>query len=100
MPSLYGGTYKLTDGFGTLGTNPAAGQAGATYDLGDASGLGNAAGVLSSGNTAQETALPRKPPIPKRKKKKLGGPGSLPAYSSQAGTVAEPDNAALYDARR
>lgn len=75
MESLYGGAYKATNGFGTLGINPGAGSGAAGYDLGDGSGLGNAGGVLGSTNTAPEPAPVRKNMPPRRKKKKLGGPG-------------------------
>ena len=72
MDSLYGGAYKATNGFGSLGINPGEGSGAAGYDLGDGTGLGNATGVL---NAAPEPAPVRKNMPPKRKKKKLGGPG-------------------------
>lgn len=75
MESLYGGAYKATNGFGSLGINPGAGSGAAGFDLGDGSGLGNAAGVLGSGTAIPEPAPVRKNMPPKRKKKKLGGPG-------------------------
>jgi hypothetical protein len=75
MESLYGGAYKATNGFGSLGINPGAGSGAAGFDLGDGSGLGNAPGVLGSGAAVPEPAPVRKNMPPKRKKKKLGGPG-------------------------
>lgn len=46
------------------------------YDLGEGGGLSNASGVLASGSTNDPgTATPRKNIPPRRKKKKLGGPG-------------------------
>lgn len=76
MESLYGGAYKATNGFGSLGINPAIGAGATNYDLGDGSGLGNAAGVLGGGTANEGPATPvRKNIPPKRKKKKLGGPG-------------------------
>lgn len=73
MPSLYGGAYKATNGFGVLGPNPGLGGGAQGYDLGDGSGLGNAAGVM--GNAQAEATPVRKNMPPRRKKKKLGGPG-------------------------
>jgi len=75
MESLYGGAYKATNGFGLLGIHPGSGSGAIGYDLGDGSGLGNAAGVLGITSTPQESAPPRKNMPPKRKKKKIGGPG-------------------------
>ncbi|KAK4940055.1 hypothetical protein LTR10_019792 [Elasticomyces elasticus] len=73
MPSLYGGAYKATNGFGALGPNPGMGAGAVGFDLGDGSGLGNATGVMGG---AQGEATPvRKNMPPRRKKKKLGGPG-------------------------
>ncbi|KAJ9653243.1 hypothetical protein H2198_007546 [Neophaeococcomyces mojaviensis] len=57
---------------------------GATgYDLGEGGGLNNASGVLAAGtadgSTATGTATPTRKNIPpRRKKKKLGGPGRRP----------------------
>ncbi|OAP60941.1 hypothetical protein AYL99_05943 [Fonsecaea erecta] len=88
MESLYKGAYKATNGFGTLGDAVAAAMSNgaAGYDLGDGGGLGNAAGILAPGsgsrglNTqADGTSTPaRKNLPPRRKKKKLGGPGRKP----------------------
>lgn len=75
MESLYGGAYKATNGFGSLGINPGAGSGAAGFDLGDGSGLGNAGVVLGAGAAVPEPAPVRKNMPPKRKKKKLGGPG-------------------------
>ncbi|KIV88260.1 hypothetical protein, variant [Exophiala mesophila] len=92
MESLYGGAYKATHGFGSLGLNPGAGSGAAGFDLGDGSGLGNAAGVLG-GNAPPEPAPVRKNMPPRRKKKKkLGGPGRrkavpvIPGESNPAAT--------------
>lgn len=76
MESLYGGAYKATNGFGVLGPNIGAGSGAVGYDLGDGSGLGNASGVLGNNAApAPESTPVRKNMPPKRKKKKLGGPG-------------------------
>ncbi|KAL2397203.1 hypothetical protein ABEF92_002148 [Exophiala dermatitidis] len=76
MQSLYGGAYKATNGFGTLGANPLASSDTVSYDLGEGAGLGNASGVLGSTSNAPPAPTPvRRNMPPKRKKKKLGGPG-------------------------
>ncbi|KIW91437.1 uncharacterized protein Z519_08333 [Cladophialophora bantiana CBS 173.52] len=122
MESLYKGAYKATNGFGTLGDMTAgdmvvAVMTGRTtgYDLGDGSGLGNAAGILAPGSgpgahTAQPdgTATPvRKNMPPRRKKKKIGGPGRKPknpnpepsaAATASAATTTVFENAAADDA--
>jgi hypothetical protein len=85
MESLYSGAYKATNGFGTLGINPGAAPGGPGYDLGDGAGLGNAAGVLESGTAVQEPTPVRKNIPPKRKKKKLGGPGRKKANPNPTG---------------
>lgn len=90
MESLYGGAYKATHGFGSLGLNPGAGSGAAGFDLGDGSGLGNAAGVLG-GNAPPEPAPVRKNMPPRRKKKKLGGPGrrkAVPVITGESNPVA------------
>ncbi|KIX04713.1 uncharacterized protein Z518_05583 [Rhinocladiella mackenziei CBS 650.93] len=85
MESLYGGAYKATNGFGALGLSPGTGSANVGYDLGDGSGLGNAAGVLGTTNPVQESTPVRKNIPPKRKKKKLGGPGRKKANPNPTG---------------
>ncbi|EXJ71648.1 uncharacterized protein A1O5_05456 [Cladophialophora psammophila CBS 110553] len=121
MESLYKGAYKATNGFGTLGDMTAgdmvvAVMTGRTtgYDLGDGGGLGNAAGILAPGSgpgtlTAQPdgTATPvRKNMPPRRKKKKIGGPGRKPknpnpeptaAATASAATTSVSENAAAED---
>lgn len=90
MESLYGGAYKATHGFGSLGLNPGAGSGAAGFDLGDGSGLGNAAGVLG-GNAPPEPAPVRKNMPPRRKKKKLGGPGrrkAVPVITGESNLAA------------
>ncbi|EXJ77472.1 hypothetical protein A1O3_09698 [Capronia epimyces CBS 606.96] len=88
MESLYGGAYKATNGFGTLGINPAAVSGAVGYDLGDGSGLGSASGVLGSTKPAPESTPVRRNMPPKRKKKKLGGPGRRKANPTPAGGTA------------
>lgn len=73
MPSLYGGAYKATNGFGSLGINPNAGSGAIGFEFGDAAGLGNTSGVLGSAAAVPEPVPVRKNPPPRRKKK--GGPG-------------------------
>ncbi|KAK5053727.1 hypothetical protein LTR84_001688 [Exophiala bonariae] len=73
MPSLYGGAYKATNGFGSLGINPNAGSGAIGFEFGDANGLGNTSGVLGSAAAVPEPVPVRKNPPPRRKKK--GGPG-------------------------
>ncbi|EXJ82020.1 hypothetical protein A1O1_08088 [Capronia coronata CBS 617.96] len=87
MESLYGGAYKATNGFGTLGINAGIMSAAVGFDLGDGSGLGNASGVLGSTSTAPEPAPApvRRNMPPRRKKKKLGGPGRRKANPTPAG---------------
>jgi hypothetical protein len=75
MPPLYTPDYaqKL---FGQY--HSSATLSGATgYDLGEGGGLNNASGVLAAGsvNAAGVATPPRKNIPPRRKKKKLGGPG-------------------------
>jgi len=87
MASLYGAAYKNTNGFGIIGLSTTGPTTVSGFDLGEGSGLGNAAGVLGSGS-AQGTPARKNMP-PKRKKKKLGGPGrkkAVPVGDSAAGT--------------
>ncbi|KAL2430538.1 hypothetical protein ABEF95_010536 [Exophiala dermatitidis] len=86
MQSLYGGAYKATNGFGTLGANPLASSDTVSYDLGEGAGLGNASGVLGSTSNAPPAPTPvRRNMPPKRKKKKLGGPGRRKANPTPLG---------------
>ncbi|KIX92212.1 uncharacterized protein Z520_12093 [Fonsecaea multimorphosa CBS 102226] len=88
MESLYKGAYKATNGFGTIGDAVAAAMSGGAtgFDLGDGAGLGNASAILAPGSgsgvhnpQADGTSTPvRKNMPPRRKKKKLGGPGRKP----------------------
>lgn len=83
MPSLYGGAYKATNGYGSLGINPNAGSGAIGFEFGDASGLGNASGSLGSATAVPEPAPVRKNIPPKRKKK--GGPGRKKAVPAPTG---------------
>lgn len=83
MPSLYGGAYKATNGYGSLGINPNAGSGAIGFEFGDASGLGNASGGLGSATAVPEPAPVRKNIPPKRKKK--GGPGRKKAVPVPTG---------------
>ena len=82
MGSLYTPAYlKSVTAYGAP-VDGVSGQA-ATFDLGDGGGLGNAmggAGVVASG---EATPVRRNMP-PKRKKKKLGGPGRRKAVPVEA----------------
>ncbi|KAI1616392.1 hypothetical protein EDD36DRAFT_429077 [Exophiala viscosa] len=98
MPSLYGGAYKATNGFGALGPNPGMGAGAVGYDLGDGSGLGNASGVM--GGARGEATPVRKNMPPRRKKKKLGGPGrrkANPVPTEDATAATTPADAVVND---
>lgn len=67
-----------------------------SYDLGEGGGLNNATGVLAAGaeTTQTGTSTPRKNIPPRRKKKKLGGPGRRkaipnPQPAAQAAATAD-----------
>lgn len=74
MPALYNPEYAQKM-FGRY--HSSASLTGTTgYDLGEGGGLSNASGVLAAGSTNDTgVATPRKNVPPRRKKKKLGGPG-------------------------
>lgn len=75
MPPLYNPEYAQKI-FGQFHSSSVI--SGATgYDLGEGGGLSNASGVLGAGadNAAGTATPPRKNIPPRRKKKKLGGPG-------------------------
>ncbi|KAK5222072.1 hypothetical protein LTR72_006329 [Exophiala xenobiotica] len=90
MQSLYGGAYKATNGYGTLGPMPAAGAGSTGYDLGDGAGLGNASGLTSA---APATPVRRNMPPIRKSKKRKGGPGRRKAVpvdlAAEGSTVAE-----------
>ncbi|KIW52458.1 hypothetical protein, variant [Exophiala xenobiotica] len=90
MQSLYGGAYKATNGYGTLGPMPAAGAGSTGYDLGDGAGLGNASGLTSA---APATPVRRNMPPIRKSKKRKGGPGRRKAVpvdlAPEGSTVAE-----------
>lgn len=73
MPPLYAPEYaqKMFGRYHSSAT--LTGTSG--YDLGEGGGLNNASGVLAAGPTNDGTVTPRKNIPPRRKKKKLGGPG-------------------------
>lgn len=75
MPALYNNPEYAQKIFGQYHSSASlTGTSG--YDLGEGGGLSNASGVLSAGtNNDTGVATPRKNIPPRRKKKKLGGPG-------------------------
>jgi hypothetical protein len=89
MESLYKGTYRLTNGYGTLGPADAIISNNTTgYDLGDGTGLGTAVTGAGSGTLGGNqfdggaaagggASTPMRKNIPPRRKKK-GGPGRRP----------------------
>ena len=99
MGSLYTPAYlKSIAGFGTA---EAAAVQGVAYDLGDGGGLGNAVGSGATAASGQATPVRKNMP-PKRKKKKLGGPGRRKAVPVEAmggevtaGQVKEGDPSAI-----
>lgn len=64
----------------------------ASYDLGEGGGLNNASGVLAAGtdNTQTGASTPRKNIPPRRKKKKLGGPGRKKANPNPVPSIQAP----------
>ncbi|OAG37260.1 hypothetical protein AYO21_08559 [Fonsecaea monophora] len=111
MESLYKGAYKATNGFGTLADIVASAMSNGTtgYDLSDinpASVLAPGSGSGALNTQADGTSTPvRKNMPPRRKKKKLGGPGRkpknpnpAPAADASAAASAGLENAAADDA--
>ena len=85
MGSLYTPAYLKS--VTAYGTGVDAGVAAAGYDLGDGGGLGNAIGSAAPGAGGVGVGgeiTPRKNMPPKRKKKKLGGPGRRKAVPVEA----------------
>lgn len=88
MPALYAPDYAHAM-FGQYHSSATVtGTSG--YDIGEGGGLNNASGVLAAGTTNDAgTATPRKNIPPRRKKKKLGGPGRKKANPNVNGVAGD-----------
>lgn len=91
MPPLYNPEYAYKV-FGQYSSSSAIGGT-AGYDLGEGGGLSSATAAIGGGADAGANAPARKNIPPRRKKKKLGGPGRKPK-NWQAQQVAQVDGAA------